>query len=276
LATNDKDFKIKNGLVVQGATATVDGNDVLTTASDIEDLSNVDTSGVADGNALIYDSASSSWIPGEGGGGGGGSYTVSPTPPSEPSGGDIWFDSVTGNTYIYYSDYDNDQWVQTSGVDMVSPVPSFIVSETAPEGPISGDFWFDNVTGNIYVYYQDDDTAQWVQTAGPNIVAARADTLTISSTAPEQAQQGDIWYDNEEGITYIYYEDEDSSQWIQFAISRNGAPGADGTDGTDGVSVPAGGTAGQVLVKSSSDDYDFEWVDSSTIGTSLGVSLALA
>jgi len=186
LATNDKDFKIKNGLVVQGATATVNGNDVLTTASDIEDLSNVDTSGVADGNALVYDEASSTWIPGEGGGGG--SYTVSTTPPSEPSGGDIWFDSVTGNTYIYYSDYDNDQWVQTSGVDMVLdpvPIPSYIISSTAPESPTNGDFWFDNVTGNIYVYYEDSNTSQWVQTAGPNLVSYK---LPIAETAPSDNQ----------------------------------------------------------------------------------------
>ena len=37
LATTDKDFKIKNGLVVQGTTATVNGNDVLLdTQTDID------------------------------------------------------------------------------------------------------------------------------------------------------------------------------------------------------------------------------------------------
>jgi hypothetical protein len=36
MATSDKDFKIKNGLVVQGTTATVNGFDVLTTASEIQ------------------------------------------------------------------------------------------------------------------------------------------------------------------------------------------------------------------------------------------------
>lgn len=38
-----------------------------------------------------------------------------------------------------------------------------------------------------------------------------------------------------------------------------GAPGADGSDGTDGVGVPAGGTLGQVLTKSSEDDFDTSW-----------------
>lgn len=39
----------------------------------------------------------------------------------------------------------------------------------------------------------------------------------------------------------------------------DGAPGADGADGADGVGVPAGGTLGQVLTKSSEDDYDTSW-----------------
>jgi hypothetical protein len=36
LATNNKDFRVKNGLIVEGTTATVNGFDVLTTASEIQ------------------------------------------------------------------------------------------------------------------------------------------------------------------------------------------------------------------------------------------------
>lgn len=35
MATSNKDFKVKNGLIVEGATATVNGFDVLTTDSEI-------------------------------------------------------------------------------------------------------------------------------------------------------------------------------------------------------------------------------------------------
>jgi len=38
MATTSKDFVVKNGLVVQGQTATVNGNEVLTTASDLNSL----------------------------------------------------------------------------------------------------------------------------------------------------------------------------------------------------------------------------------------------
>ena len=36
MATSNKDFRVKNGLIVEGTTATVNGHDVLTTASEIQ------------------------------------------------------------------------------------------------------------------------------------------------------------------------------------------------------------------------------------------------
>lgn len=38
MTTNTKDFKVKNGLIVEGSTATVGGYNVLTTASDLSGL----------------------------------------------------------------------------------------------------------------------------------------------------------------------------------------------------------------------------------------------
>jgi hypothetical protein len=67
MTVENKDFKVKNGLVVQGSSATVDGNQVLTTASLLEDLYNVDidTETLSNGNALIYDDVLESWVPGQ-------------------------------------------------------------------------------------------------------------------------------------------------------------------------------------------------------------------
>jgi len=194
----------------------------------ITDLADVNTSGVADGDALVYDEATSSWIPGEGSSA---SITVSDTPPSAPEAGNLWLDSITGNTYIYYSDA---------------------------------------------------DTNQWVQTAGPNITPNRGANLIVSSAAPPSPVSGDLWYDPTEGYTYLYYVDEDSSQWVQFGLNRNGSNGETGiagADGADGVGVPVGGTEGQALVKSSSTDYAVEWSDvsagSETAKTITSDSIAL-
>lgn len=38
MTTQNKDFRVKNGLIVEGTTATVNGNEVLTTASDLTGL----------------------------------------------------------------------------------------------------------------------------------------------------------------------------------------------------------------------------------------------
>ena len=45
-----------------------------------------------------------------------------------------------------------------------------------------------------------------------------------------------------------------------------GATGAAGTNGTNGVGVPVGGTAGQVLAKINSTNYNTEWVDAGAAG----------
>lgn len=124
MATNNKDFKIKNGLVVQGTTATVNGEDILTTGSNLEDLANVDTTGVENQNALVYSSATGTWVPGEAIGGGGGSYTISPTAPEDPGTGDVWFDSTDGKSYIYFEDYDaSSQWVEIGSRSVGPPGP---------------------------------------------------------------------------------------------------------------------------------------------------------
>lgn len=52
-------------------------------------------------------------------------------------------------------------------------------------------------------------------------------------------------------------------QGIQGETGPQGPTGPAGADGSDGVGVPAGGTAGQVLAKASSTDYDTEWVNQS-------------
>ena len=48
---------------------------------------------------------------------------------------------------------------------------------------------------------------------------------------------------------------------------RKGTQGATGVKGDTGEGVPAGGTAGQMLVKHSGTDYDTEWVTMPTIPT---------
>jgi hypothetical protein len=63
--------------------------------------------------------------------------------------------------------------------------------------------------------------------------------FSISETAPTNPDTGDIWFDSETGITYIYYIDSDGFQWVQFGLGRQGLPGPTGPAGPPGT---VGGT----------------------------------
>ncbi|MEC8551327.1 MAG: hypothetical protein VXY93_12600, partial [Pseudomonadota bacterium] len=72
-------------------------------------------------------------------------------------GGDLWWDSDVGELYIYYSDTDSNQWVETSGGS-----ETVTVSDNAPSSPNHGDLWWESDTGQLKIYYNDGDSAQWV------------------------------------------------------------------------------------------------------------------
>jgi hypothetical protein len=60
-------------------------------------------------NAKLFFRSSSTWNEvTAGGGGGGGSLTVATTAPSSPSEGDLWYESDTGVTFVYYDSF----WVE--------------------------------------------------------------------------------------------------------------------------------------------------------------------
>lgn len=199
MTTSNKNFKVKNGLEVLGTSATVDGNEVLTTASGIEDLSNVDITGAVAGNALVFDS-SLNLVPGEGSGGTGSQHFISDTKPSNANEGDTWFHSTTGATYIYYVDVDSEQWIQM-GEGLVGPVgPQGLTGPQGDPGP-QGD--------------QGDPGPQGEQ--GNSGIIAQAGEPTSTDV---------LWLDTDE----------------------------------DGVGIPLGGTAGQVLAKVDSGDFNTEWV----------------
>jgi hypothetical protein len=177
VAVDNKDFKIKNGLVVQGSTATVDGNDILTTASSIDDLANVDTTGVSNGNALVY--SSGSWIAGVVSGGGGGSYTISDTAPESPNAGDLWFSTIGGTAFIYYNDGDSSQWIEIGGI--VGPQgPQGATGAQGPQG-IQGDAGADGIDGaDPYGIAYNFDSSTTASDPGAGNLRLSVDLLTAS------------------------------------------------------------------------------------------------
>ena len=69
--------------------------------------------------------------------GGGASLTVSDTPPADPEAGNLWFESDTGNTLVYYTDANTSQWVEL-GQSVDSSHEFFINMDGGGPGSVYG------------------------------------------------------------------------------------------------------------------------------------------
>lgn len=115
-------------------------------------------------NNVLYIRSGGAWVEASGGA----SLTVSETDPSSPDEGDIWFESDTGSTYVYFDSV----WVEigaSSGAVITD------VSENEPANPVNGHIWFDSSTGRTYVYYEDGTSNQWVEVGATSPTASGAD-----------------------------------------------------------------------------------------------------
>ena len=84
---------------------------MLPPASTVGSLTDTTISTPADGQALVYDSASGNWINAAAAGG----VEISATAPVAPSPGDLWFNSTQAKVYVYYDDGTSSQWVSAIG-----------------------------------------------------------------------------------------------------------------------------------------------------------------
>ncbi len=66
-------------------------------------------------------------------------------------------------------------------------------------------------------------------------------TTYIGNTAPAGAIAGDTWWNNYDGVRYVYYTDVDTTQWVQeSAVGPIGYTGSAGTSGSNGYTGSAG------------------------------------
>jgi len=117
------------------------------------------------------------------------------TRPGTPYTGQSIFETDTGDSFIW----DGSAWQPGGGGGSIE------ISATAPSSPAAGDLWWDSDNGNLYIYYDDGDSQQWVAANGPQVF--------VGAAAPA-GYQGQLWFDSTTGKVYIYYDDGTSAQWV--------------------------------------------------------------
>jgi hypothetical protein len=86
------------------------------------------------------------------------------------------------------------------------------ISSEAPSSPQLGDLWWGSETGDLKVYYEDVDSAQWVDAnSGSQSLAIISDSSPVGSGI---TSAGTLWWDSTYGVLKVYYDDGDSEQWV--------------------------------------------------------------
>lgn len=82
-----------------------------------------------------------------------------------------------------------------------------------PPAPVDGSLWWDSVSGQLYVYYIDGNSSQWVEASPSNTVGVSQ--AIVSGTIPPYPESGTLWYNTDDDKMYIYLYDPDTglNQW---------------------------------------------------------------
>jgi len=135
---------------------------------------------------------------------------VSDTPPPNALCGDAWLESDTGNLYVYYKDIDSTQWIQVGGNGDLATLDYLPLAGGTLSGAVSfNGFGATNLP--IPTNAQDAATKAYVDNKDVAIVSA---TPPSTNSNGEALQQGDLWYDTVGGRLYVYYNDGNTTQFV--------------------------------------------------------------
>ena len=118
--------------------------------------------------------------------------------------------------------WDGSAWVQVG--DASTPQTTIDISQSAPQGAITGSIWYDDDAGGLFVY----DGEYWVNISGPQGPQGATGATgpqgpqgdsgildaVYSSASPVGASAGYIWFDNTD-LNAINLKVYNGTEWIE-------------------------------------------------------------
>jgi hypothetical protein len=182
----------------------------------------------------VWDGAK--WVTASSGGSGGGEGTPGPTGPPGPEGPTV-VSADAGNI----SRLGTDGFLFTPASSGGGGGSSVYIGDAAPPGPsVSGDLWWQSDEAEMYIYYDDGDTKQWVQSSA-NTGPAGADSVVPGPEGPAGPPGADSVVPGPQGP-----QGEKGETGPQ---GPQGEPGTSGGSGTIAVENPIKNTGGTIGLK---------------------------
>jgi hypothetical protein len=206
VTTTNKDFIVKNGLVVEGASATVNGVNVVTETT-TQTLTNKRLTSPKINEDVVL--------------------TATATELN-------YVDGVTSAVQTQLDGKVDESEYSAKGKILVGTGTGTFTSLTV--GATNG-----------HILTVDSAEASGVKWAASSGGGGGGGGFTISDTAPSSPAEGSAWFDSTTGFTYIYYNDGNSTQWVQLL----------GTPGPQGPAGPAGATGATGPASLAPDDDQF-------------------
>ena len=133
-----------------------------------------------------------------------------------------------------------DQWLNEAGG--AGGGAKVTVSETAPNDPAQGEFWWDVNDGVLYIWFDNfSGTAAWVPATpvpgggGPNPApnpeggSGNGAKIWVGQNPPQYTlEEGMLWWDEKDATLYIYFDQDGQKQWVP----ATPIPGGDGSTTT--------------------------------------------
>ena len=131
----------------------------------------------------------------------GGSWIV------EPQDGDLWFDQRQGRMMVWLGG----AFYQTNGADQLT-----VISETTPSSEVTGGFWFQESTGNLYIY----DGSAWIlAVSGGGSVTFSTSNLLLDNATQTSLGTVSSGLNEVAGYSSQTFTQDLANQWFTQAIA---------------------------------------------------------
>lgn len=206
------------------------GDDSTGTSYDTNNAPNIRFLGA--GNVTVAVSGNNVIITGSGAGGQ--ATFTQDTAPSSPSDGDTWFDTDSGGLYVFVEEGGSGQWIETG-----SAGTTFNADEVDSIRFAGNDSTTTPVrTTEVMSILGSGNITTAVTGQGELRISSTAPNMTTSDSAPASPNDGDLWWDTNEGSLYIYINEDSSASAAWVETAGTGGAGGGGITSVKADSTP--------------------------------------